>query len=1555
MNFIYRQLTPILLTLLCIFIFVNFTSGQNNGDFKEPSLPAAPNTAALLEYTQIPVSKYTGQPSIQIPLYTIKTGSLSLPVTLSYHASGIKVQQEASWVGLGWSLNAGGVISRSIRGVEDFGSQGVGYWAAPNLNSLFNGEWFNLAIGVTPTEHMLIKKIINREYDAEPDLFFLNIAGISGKFVFDKQVVQDGMITATLLDQTSNFRVQYNVNEKKFIVTDGKGVTYFLATPEYSYSESHNTPNLSHGATHIEDRPFDNYCMDDKLAVSWHLDKIISANNVDEINFSYDVPSAETCAGIVSTPSLSESMYTRKTYSHYGYSKHIPNLLKYSSVSRSLTQPVDLIGISFREGDLLFFTSSRQDLNTTEDYIAPKLDHIKIFEKRNPIEIRSVMFEYDYFNSTGTADNMRLQLKKLFIAESPYEFTYNETITIPSKRVKGVDFWGYYNNRNNDNLIPRATLTDQLDFIYAQGADRMVNKDAIQMGMLTSIKYPTGGTESFEFEPNDFNGVTPVFEDVPINVDAHLTYYSGVPSSPYNTESFYIPNETVITISGNAVFDGNCNGFPGLPLAEEYFAILVSIPSEDAYPDFTNIDQYYSGDILYKLEYGECENNELSPYRSTSMVIQPGWYRIVAYCHSPKQYSSVGVVFKSITGYDPGIKAGGLRVKRISTSDGSGTEMIRKFEYHLVSNPGISSGSLMSYPLHSFNTIIDYPTTINETFEILQSSSLNPLSTAAHGSFVGYDAVTEYLGENGENGKIVSTFLNGSFSGGPYIPPSDLNFIGRPLIETTYDADGNIVLKKENFYESYGPSEKLILATTATTYPFLSEYAGFDDPMPGTPFLYLPFLDEGLAISYYMDVYPVRIDWWRLSQTTTTTYTIAGNSVENVHYSYNPQVKQISSTTTEVGNNISKTVSVKYASDYSESAGDVYSKMISKNMLDYPVETQQWITRGGNTSLLSSSVIEYKSFYSDKFIMPYRNYRLNTSTPIPSTQAGAAVAPYAALLYDPEMFNLEHELQYDQNANVTVSKKVQSPGGSYIYSPQNNQLIASVMNDPLQRSWFDNFEEPNTFTNLYYDVLKANTGNYSGRISNTGAGKKSATASKWLEVSLTDATQFKFSGWIYSSGPSANIVLLMKRSNETGEFSYSENVSTTTTNKWVFVEKTVSIPADVVKMGFRLDNNSTGSVWFDDVRLHASGAEMTTYTHAPLIGVTSLTDVKNRITRYEYDRMGRLHLVRDHDNNILRVICYNFQGQPEDCKSNYFNVEQKRTFTVNNCAPGAVGGSIEYVVPANIYSSIISQADADQKALNEIFLLGQEHANMNGSCLFYNTERSESFTRNNCGTGTSGQAVMYTVPEKQYSSAVSQQDADQLAIDDIAANGQNYANSTGTCSFLNTMQFQVFSKTTCPANYKPGTWEYVVPAGMYSSLISQQDADQQALNEIAAQGQNAANTNANCTMVYVWLAHDLSDYYEDDYLITEEWSYWVEFYEDANKTLAMTVPFSFNINYTLDIGTPGGSSQTNGIYVTNPGLSTYLIGEMQVYYSSGSYFEHTTISLLPGSYYTIIP
>src|SRR5438128_622672 len=112
-----------LVLLICILLFNTVGFAQLSTEQQLANLknitPPSPNASSLGRYGDWPVSLYTGVPNINIPVCEMKGRALALPISLSYHAAGNKVGDIASWVGLGWNLNCGGMISRSMRGLPD--------------------------------------------------------------------------------------------------------------------------------------------------------------------------------------------------------------------------------------------------------------------------------------------------------------------------------------------------------------------------------------------------------------------------------------------------------------------------------------------------------------------------------------------------------------------------------------------------------------------------------------------------------------------------------------------------------------------------------------------------------------------------------------------------------------------------------------------------------------------------------------------------------------------------------------------------------------------------------------------------------------------------------------------------------------------------------------------------------------------------------------------------------------------------------------------------------------------------------------------------------------------------------------------------------------------------------------------------------------------------------------------------------------------------------------------------------------------------------------------
>ena len=202
----------------------------------------------------------------------------------------------------------------------------------------------------------------------------------------------------------------------------------------------------------------------------------------------------------------------------------------------------------------------------------------------------------------------------------------------------------------------------------------------------------------------------------------------------------------------------------------------------------------------------------------------------------------------------------------------------------------------------------------------------------------------------------------------------------------------------------------------------------------------------------------------------------------------------------------------------------------------------------------------------------------------------------------------------------------------------------------------------------------------------------------------------------------------------------------------------------------------------------------------------------------------------------------------------YRNKRQSDLFTKEGCNPETEKGEeLEYVVEAGKYTSIISQSDADDKAMRDIEQNGQNWVNEHGRCitiLWYNVKKSKSFRKNDCDPDTEeGSLVTMTIEVGQFSSSISQEDADRKAEAELNAKGQDYANSHGTCNTIkwyNDRKSKMFQKTDCEVTEVGSMVEYVVEAGRFSSSVSKEDANQKALEALEAEGPGYANEHGTC-------------------------------------------------------------------------------------------------------------
>lgn len=147
-------------------------------DIIDGIIPPSPSVSAVCKYGDIPVGYSTGTVDVSIPLYTLKCGELELPITLSYHGGGIKVDENASFVGLGWSLNAGGCIGVTVVGGTD-SFMGSNY-SIPLYSDMRQTY-------PQPCPYDVGELGAMSRMDLQPDIHSYNFYNYTGQFVFDNQ------------------------------------------------------------------------------------------------------------------------------------------------------------------------------------------------------------------------------------------------------------------------------------------------------------------------------------------------------------------------------------------------------------------------------------------------------------------------------------------------------------------------------------------------------------------------------------------------------------------------------------------------------------------------------------------------------------------------------------------------------------------------------------------------------------------------------------------------------------------------------------------------------------------------------------------------------------------------------------------------------------------------------------------------------------------------------------------------------------------------------------------------------------------------------------------------------------------------------------------------------------------------------------------------------------------------------------------------------------------------------------------------------------------------
>ena len=471
----------------------------------KPAAPTSLATNAVLDG----VDYATGTLNVSIPIYEVRSKSMSVPITLNYSANGLRPSNPGSWVGMGWNLETGGDIIREVRGL--MGDGGYSDVNVVNLSAYNN------------TELEKVQNVINGQWDGEPDIFHYNYPGGSGKFMKKP----DG--TPIFFPHNPLMKIVNSGTER--IITDGSGINYIYG--ERGEANSWKWKYYDKRKYNNKDSLFYVDSMDLQGQQSWvayGLNKMVHRNTRDTIYFKYDGAyntwnPAWTVYG--ETVALEKRCYFSGTTFNCIGSYEVAEPIISKSASGSVGSRNFLSDVIFPSGVVKFYTSSKN-----------LLDSIKVTANDMNKCLRKVQFYYDtvsmYYDPLLISHVDRYKLTKINFYDgnnslvNSFSFTYYENRKFPrSTDSKAQDYWGFYNGFNgNQTLLAqpliyppvylnttsmRVSRKENLAYYNRTAtansvsmANRDPNAEAAVTGTLKSVISATGSTYEYNYSLHEY-------------------------------------------------------------------------------------------------------------------------------------------------------------------------------------------------------------------------------------------------------------------------------------------------------------------------------------------------------------------------------------------------------------------------------------------------------------------------------------------------------------------------------------------------------------------------------------------------------------------------------------------------------------------------------------------------------------------------------------------------------------------------------------------------------------------------------------------------------------------------------------------------------------------------------------------------------------------------------------------------------------------------------------------------------------------------------------------
>ncbi|WP_163310040.1 hypothetical protein [Dysgonomonas sp. 521] len=452
---------------------------SQDNKYLSPVIPPSPTSAIFSKYGNHQPSLSSGMINIPISLFEITADNFSLPFSLQYSTSGINISDRPFPVGYGWIFSPGLRVTRTVLGRPDdrFPFQSV--YSSDNPAIIRKGvidEQYYTNFGISRSElHDTQKDIFNVHLPSGNYTFLVNKVGNTYEAISPGNLLKFEFF----IDQSNLINnVSAPINGLK--ITDENGIIYTFGmyaneTVRNNYVET--ISRIGHTA--------------------WMLREVTLLNNT-KINFTWK----KSTLNNLYTPWVTTPMIIKDAKS-----SNIANCEDNSSPELSddggildytnYTEICMLEKVEFPAGTMNISYRPSQD---------PFISKIEVKDKNN-----TSRKTIDFIYGQGDSEEVAL-LKSLRIDQETYNFIYNSKRLY--KNSTGLDYWGYYNGKNNQTMIPKMTLnlygsygnyTTEPNFTMQVGtADRSVDTAYMKASMLKRIEYPTGGFSEFEYEPHQF-------------------------------------------------------------------------------------------------------------------------------------------------------------------------------------------------------------------------------------------------------------------------------------------------------------------------------------------------------------------------------------------------------------------------------------------------------------------------------------------------------------------------------------------------------------------------------------------------------------------------------------------------------------------------------------------------------------------------------------------------------------------------------------------------------------------------------------------------------------------------------------------------------------------------------------------------------------------------------------------------------------------------------------------------------------------------------------------